>query len=58
MNSVLLDLLVCPLCKGALIYKQKEQELVCKVDKLAFQIVNDIPVMIEEEARLLTENET
>ena len=46
-----LEILVCPVCKGSLVYKKKEKELICKVDRLAFPIRDDIPVMLPEEAR-------
>jgi len=49
----LLDLLVCPVCKGPLVYRKAEQELVCKADRLAYPIREGIPVMLEEEARKL-----
>lgn len=51
MDKKLLDILVCPLCKGALIYKEQQHELICKFDRLAYPIRNDIPVMLENEAR-------
>ncbi len=51
MDKKLLDILVCPLCKGPLVYDAKAQELICKVDRLAFPIVDDIPVMLSDEAR-------
>lgn len=51
MDKKLLDILACPICKGALIYRKAENELVCKFDRLAFPIKEDIPVMLEEEAR-------
>jgi len=51
MDKKLLDILVCPLCKGALVYKKDANELICKADRLAFPIRDDIPVMLEEEAR-------
>ena len=51
MDSRLLDLLVCPICKGPLLYRKAEQELVCKADRLAFAIRDGIPVMLEDEAR-------
>ncbi|MGL5632729.1 MAG: Trm112 family protein [Azovibrio sp.] len=51
MNARLLDILVCPVCKGELLYKKAEQELVCKPCRLAFPIRDGIPVMLEEEAR-------
>ena len=57
MDSKLLDILVCPLCKGPLLFKKSEQELICKADRLAFPIRDDIPVMLEEEARRLAETE-
>lgn len=53
----LLDILVCPLCKGPLVYKKTEQELICKPDRLAFPIKDDIPVMLEDEARKLAPEE-
>jgi uncharacterized protein YbaR (Trm112 family) len=53
MDSRLLDILVCPICKGPLLYRKAEQELVCKADRLAFRIRDGIPVMLEDEARKL-----
>ena len=53
MDAKLLDLLVCPICKGPLGYRKTEQELVCKADRLAYPIRDGIPVMLEEEARKL-----
>lgn len=52
MDKKLLEILVCPLCKGALLLKEKE--LICRFDRLAFPIQDEIPVMLEEEARLIT----
>ncbi len=52
MDKKLLELLVCPLCKGKVLLKKKE--LICKFDRLAFPIRDDIPVMLEQEARLVT----
>ena len=51
MDKHLLEILVCPLCKGALLKKKKE--LICKFDRLAFPIRDGIPVMLEQEARLI-----
>ena len=51
MDSRLLDILVCPICKGPLLYRKAEQELICKADRLAFRIRDGIPVMLENEAR-------
>jgi uncharacterized protein YbaR (Trm112 family) len=56
-DGKLLELLVCPLCKGPLIYKKDAQELICKADRLAFPIKDDIPVMLEDEARKLPSTE-
>jgi len=57
MDAKLLDILVCPLCKSPLIYRKAEQELICKADRLAFQIQDGIPVMLADEARKLTAEE-
>ncbi len=57
MDTRLLDILVCPLCKGPLVYRKAEGELICKADRLAFPIRDDIPVMLEDEARKLDPNE-
>lgn len=51
MDPKLLDILVCPLCKGPLLYKKADNELICKPDRLAFKIEDGIPVMLEDEAR-------
>lgn len=53
MDAKLLDILVCPICKSSLHYKKAERELVCKPCRLAFPIRDDIPVMLEDEARRL-----
>lgn len=57
MDKKLLDILVCPLCKGPLRYDKTKAELVCKADRLAYPIRDDIPVMLEEEARRVGEEE-
>ena len=57
MDSKLLDILACPVCKGPLVYNKSSQELICKVDRLAYPIRDDIPVMLEEEARELSGDE-
>lgn len=51
MDSKLLDILVCPLCKGPLHYDRAAAELICRADRLAFPIRDDIPVMLVDEAR-------
>ena len=53
LEKTLLDILVCPICKGNLTYQQDKQELICFVDKLVFPIEDDIPIMIPELARNL-----
>jgi uncharacterized protein len=57
-DKKLLDILACPLCKSRLIYDKANQELICRADRLAFPIQDDIPVMLEDEARQLTLEET
>lgn len=57
MDKKLLDILVCPVCKGPLDYHREKQELICKNDRLAYPVRDDIPVMLEEEARQLGEDE-
>ena len=57
MDTKLLNLLVCPVTKGKLDYDQQKQELISKAAKLAYPIRDGIPVMLEEEARQLTEEE-
>lgn len=53
----LLEILVCPLCKGPLVYRRAEQELICLADRLAFPVRDGIPVMLEDEARSLASDE-
>lgn len=50
----LLDIVVCPVCKGKLEYRPSQKELLCRADRLAFPIVDGIPVMSEEEARRMS----
>jgi len=57
MDPKLLEILVCPVCKGPLVYRKEARELICKADRLAFPIRDGIPVMLEEEARRLPETE-
>ena len=51
----LLEILVCPLCKGKLV--PRRDELVCKADRLAYPVKDGIAVMLEEEARKLPPEE-
>lgn len=47
----LLEILACPLCKGELFYDKKSSELVCKESRLAFKIIDGVPIMLIDEAR-------
>lgn len=57
LDSKLLDILVCPVSKAPLEYDSEKQELVCRASGLAYPIRDDIPVMLESEARVLTIDE-
>jgi len=57
MDTKLLDILVCPLCKSPLVYQKAAQELICKADRLAYKIEDGIPVMLADEARKLSAEE-
>ncbi|MDN4016951.1 Trm112 family protein [Zwartia panacis] len=57
MQTRLLDLLVCPLCKGRLHLNAEHTELVCRADRLAFPVRDGVPVMLEAEARVLADTE-
>lgn len=52
MDKKLLEILVCPLCKGKLLFKKNE--LICRFDRLAYPIRDGIPVMLEPEARVIS----
>ena len=57
MDPRLLDILACPVCKGPLQLRRREAVLVCRAERLAFPIRDDIPVMLEEEARVLASDD-
>jgi uncharacterized protein YbaR (Trm112 family) len=57
MDAKLLDILVCPLCKGPLLYQKPAGELVCKPCRLGYPVKDGIPVMLEDEARKLPPEE-
>ncbi len=57
MDKKLLDILVCPVTKGPLIYDKANQELISRSAKLAYPIRDEIPVMLESEARALSDEE-
>lgn len=58
MDARLLEILVCPVCKGALELQKAKTELVCKPCRLAYAIKDDIPIMLENEARALSADES
>ena len=53
-DTRLLEILACPICKGTLKFQRDAQVLVCRMDRLAYPIRDDVPVMLEEEARQLS----
>ena len=55
MDSKLLELLVCPVSKTSLVYIREQQELWCRVSRLAYPINDDIPSLLPDEARALTD---
>ena len=60
MNTIshkLLDILVCPVTKGRLIYDRQNQELISRSARLAYPIIDGKPIMLESEARTLTQEE-
>lgn len=57
MEKILLEILACPVCKGELIYDAHHLELICRHDRLAYAIINEIPVMLVSRARRLNLDE-
>ena len=57
MDPKLLDILVCPICKGPLLHRKPESELICRACRLAYPVRDDIPVMLEDEARKIPAEE-
>lgn len=57
MDHGLLDILACPICKGPLVHRREEAELVCRGDRLAWPIRNGVPVMLVSEAREVSQQE-
>lgn len=47
----LLEVLACPLCKGKLVFDEENQELICHESKLAYKIIDGVPIMLVDEAR-------
>ncbi|ADT87515.1 Trm112 family protein [Vibrio sp. Vb2880] len=57
MDHRLLEIVACPVCKGKLTYDKDHQELICKLDRLAYPIKEGIPVLLENEARTMSMDE-
>jgi uncharacterized protein YbaR (Trm112 family) len=57
MDHRLLEIVACPICKGKLIFDKSNQELICKLDRLAYPIKEGIPVLLEPEARVMEMDE-
>jgi uncharacterized protein YbaR (Trm112 family) len=57
MDAKLLELLVCPVTKGPLVYQRDTQELISRSARLAYPVRDGIPIMLENEAREITEEE-
>jgi len=57
-DNRLLDILVCPICKGPLHFDKAAQELICNADKLAYPIRDGIPIMWADDARDLNASQT
>ena len=58
MDHRLLEIIACPVCNGKLNYTQDKQELICKIDSLAYPVRDGIPGLLETEARSLTAEES
>lgn len=57
MDQKLLEILVCPVCKGPLVYQEDEPRLICRADRVAYLIKDGIPAMLADEAVKLTDDE-
>ena len=57
MEPKLLELLVCPVTKGPLDYDREKQELISKSARLAYPVRDGLPIMLESEARVLSDEE-
>jgi uncharacterized protein YbaR (Trm112 family) len=57
MDKKLLEILACPICKGELLFDAANQELICQFDRLAYPIIDDIPIMLQSRARMLAAEE-
>ena len=55
MKKKLQKILVCPLCKGPLLYKSRTKQLICEKDKLAYPVRDGIPVLLDADAKKIAE---
>ncbi|MFP1739925.1 Trm112 family protein [Lonsdalea quercina] len=58
MDHRLLEIVACPVCNGRLVFDKEKQELICKIEGLAYPVRDGIPVLLDHEARRLTADET
>lgn len=58
LSKELLDILVCPQCKGTLYYQEEQERLVCEACRLSYPIENDIPIMLIDRAHTLEDQGT
>ncbi len=57
MDTKLLDILACPVCKGPLVHLRDPEQLICRADRLSYPVREGIPVMLEDEAAALAPND-
>lgn len=57
MDQAMLEILVCPNCKGRLRYNSTHEELICRFDHIAYPIKDDVPILLIESAHKLHEDE-
>jgi len=57
MDHRLLDILACPICKGPLVHRREQQELVCRGDRLAWPIRDGVPILLVSESREISQPE-
>jgi uncharacterized protein YbaR (Trm112 family) len=57
METMLLDILACPICKGPLVHRREARELLCRGDRLAWPIRDGVPVLLVGEAREISPQE-
>lgn len=57
LSKELLEILVCPKCKGELEYREAEQRLICTTCELAYPVKDDIPIMLVDQAHTLSEQD-